>query len=62
MKKQLLLFLVFLTGATGMNAQVFWSEVATGFTAASRGINQVSYAMPTIFGVLLMTVLRQLTY
>ena len=44
MKKKLLLFLVFLTGATGMNAQVFWSEVATGFTAASRGINQVSYA------------------
>lgn len=44
MKKQLLFLLVFLSGAAGMNAQFFWSEVPTGFTAASRGLNQISWA------------------
>lgn len=42
MKKLLLLLLVFAFGAN-MKAQVFWQEMPTGFTAASRGVNQISY-------------------
>lgn len=26
------------------NAQIFWTEMPTGFTAVSRGVNQISYA------------------
>jgi len=43
MKKLLLLLLMVTYGAT-LSAQIFWEERATTFTAASRGVSQISFA------------------